>query len=150
MNISLYKTTSDKRVVNKTVTLIKTVTGSLKSDCSITSPQIELAYDAGLLECNYAYIPDFGRWYYVQVTTSAQRIFIDCKVDVLKSFMNAVKDSKCIVRRSEQSSKYYLYLNDPYFMTTAKDITEVIHFPNKDIFDVYSYILTVAGPRGGI
>lgn len=150
MTITLYINSSDKRVVNKSITKIKDVTGSIKTDCSLTNPQLELAYDAGILNCNYVYIPDFGRYYYCKVTASSQRVFLDCSCDVLKSFVEQVKNSNCIVRRSEQSNKYNLYLNDPYFMTLAKDITEVIHFPNDNVFDVYSYILTVAGPRGGV
>lgn len=150
MTITLYKNTSDNRVVNKSLTLVKTVTGDLKTDCSVVEPQLEIDYDSGLLDCNYVYIPAFNRYYFAKLTTSTQRVIIDCKVDVLKTAYDYIKNNDCIVRRSAQSTKYNLYLDDPYFMTTAKDITEVIHFPNDDVFSTHSYILTVAGPRGGI
>lgn len=150
MNISLYVNTSDKRVVNKSISLLKTVTGSLKTDCNLLTPQLEISYDSGLLACNYVYIPAFNRWYYASLTTSTQRIIIDCTVDVLKTYYDSIKNNTCIVKRSQQSNKYNLYLDDPYFMTTVKDITEVIHFPNDNVFSTHSYILTVAGPRGGV
>lgn len=150
MNIKLFINSHDEKVVNKTLEYIADVQGTLKGDAAVETPTLEMQYRTDILKCNYCYIPDFGRYYFCKVTVSQQRVYIECDCDVLMSFMRQVGDSKAIVRRSEQSNKYNLYLNDPYFMTLAKNVVEVIHFPNDDVFNGYSYVLTVAGPRGGV
>lgn len=152
MTVELYTVTDDRRVVNKTLgTAVKQATCIIKEDCDLLNPEIELAYFTNIEKCNYMYIDTFHRYYYIDnMTFSKQRVFIKAHVDVLKTYTDSVKNSTVIVRRSAEKSKYWLYLDDPYFMTSADDIVEVIKFPNKDVFTGKSFLLTVAGPRGGI
>lgn len=150
MNIKLFINRHDEKVVNKTLEYIADIENcAIKGDASLESPTLEMQYREDILNCNYCYIPAFSRYYFCKVTVSQQRIFLECDCDVLMSFMRNCGGSSAIVRRSQQANKYNLYLNDPYFMTLAKNVVEVVHFPNSDVFNGYSYVLTVAGPRGG-
>lgn len=152
MTVSLYTVTDDRRVVNKNLgTAVGTVNCIVKDDCDILNPELELAYFTGVENCNYIHIPNWNRYYYIDnITFSKQRVYIKCHVDVLMTYTTAVRNSKVIVRRSSEKDKYWLYLDDPYFMTSADDIVEVIKFPNEDVFTSKSFLLTVAGPRGGV
>lgn len=157
MDIKLFINSADEKVVNKTLEYIADLQDcTIKGDAGVENPTLEIAFipqtvdHASILKCNYVYIPAFNRYYFAKVTVSQQRVFIECDCDVLMSFVRYCGNSPAIVRRSQQSNKYNLYLNDPYFMTLAKNVVEVIHFPNDDVFNGYSYVLTVAGPRGGV
>lgn len=151
MIIYLYKMTEDSRVVKKFLgpaNLIAELSAEIKADTSIQDPEIITTYGENYLTANYMHIPAFGRYYYINnITVSEQRIIISAHVDVLKSFYDGVKDNKVIVKRSQTKDDYYLYLDDPYFMTSAKDVVEVKKFPNEDVFTGSSFLLTVSGPR---
>ena len=65
MKAILYKNTSDNRVLNKSITLVKEVDIELKDDNNVISPIIKLHRFDGCEEVNYLYIEEFSRYYYV-------------------------------------------------------------------------------------
>ena len=67
MNITLYTSLSDKNVVDKELYTHTSMTGTLRDDCSVINPviSVESLTPTQLKEVNYAYIPEFGRYYYV-------------------------------------------------------------------------------------
>lgn len=116
MTIKFYRISDDRRQLTKTLnasTLVKTATGDIKSDCSIMDPIIEMSYDIALMQCNYMYIEDFGRYYHIiNIETGAQRLFIHAHVDVLQTYAEQIRDLYCVVARQEAENKSNLYLND--------------------------------------
>lgn len=116
MTIKFYRISDDRRQLNKTLnasTLVKTATGDIKSDCSIMDPIIEMSYDIALMQCNYMYIEDFGRYYHINnIETGAQRLFVHAHVDVLQTYSEQIRDLYCVVARQEDKNKSNLYLND--------------------------------------
>lgn len=116
MTITFYRITDDKRQVSKTLnstTKLKDSTGEIKSDCSVMNPRLEMSYDAALITANYMYIPDFGRYYFIdRIDTSAQRLFIQGHIDVLQTYSEQIRDLTCVVARQEAENKSNLYLND--------------------------------------
>ena len=89
MTVTFYKVTDDPRTVTKTLgTAVVTLsTVKTKDNCSITAPELELAYTANLTKCNYIYIQDWGRYYFVdKMTVSQQRIIIAAHIDVLMTY----------------------------------------------------------------
>lgn len=116
MTIKLYKIKDDRRQLEKTLnadTLQRTMTGHLKSDCSIMDPIIEITYDPVIAGCNYMYIDDFERYYHINnIEVGAQRTFIHAHVDVLQTYAQQIRDLYCIVARQEAENKSNLYLND--------------------------------------
>lgn len=146
--ITLYRMTQDKRVVNKLLNAqntIVSVTAHFKGECTVTDPEIELAYDTNYLEANYMYISDFGRYYFIrQTTVSEQRIIFSCHVDVLKSFSSQMGEMQGIIARNENN--YNMYLADKYFKVDQYKKDEIFRFPESKFSHKFmSYALIVAG-----
>lgn len=99
----LMSTTDDPLVVSKTTTTIATVTAKPADNCSIGSPRLILHYTGSLQAVNYMYIPDFGRYYFVEppVVIPGGEILIAGSVDVLKTYDAALRSCPATVIRSE-------------------------------------------------
>lgn len=113
MNILLYKMASISKKINKTLPQSPTLslTGNLKEDCDFLDPVIEIENN-GVPDVNYAYIADFGRYYFVEPPTNigAKLWRLKMHVDVLYTYRSGIMGAPCIVAKS--SSSYNLYLND--------------------------------------
>ena len=146
MIIKFYKNLSDNIVVDKNITQIGSdQTGTLREACSIIDPVIkfEKFTDFDLSACNYLYIPDFGRYYYInEIIAISDKMFeIHCHVDVLRTYRSGIRSNSAVIARQE--SQYNLYLPDGVFKTYANPHYEIRKFPSG--FSGYHYILTVAG-----
>ena len=142
MTIKLYNNTSDKIVVDKSITQIGSdITGTLREDCSIIDPVIAIE---GLsdLSVNYAYISEFGRYYYINNIVCRGKLFeLHMHVDVLKTYAGGIRGNKAVVAR--QQNEYNLYLTDGVFKTESIPHYEIRQFPSG--FSGYHFILAVAG-----
>lgn len=145
MNISLYTNTSDKNHMDKNITQMgSTISGTLREDCSITDPVIKIAHitDFNIAKCNYAYIPEFGRYYYINDIVCVGKLYeLHMHVDVLMSFRGQIRGNSAVIARNESS--YNLYLADGVFKTYANPHYQIKKFPSG--FSGFHYILTVAG-----
>lgn len=103
MEITFYSTTDTPIKVNKSLTLIKTVTGTPINDMNIMNPEVTVSYDAALLNANMAYISTFGKYYFVNPPTiqTAQRMTISMHIDVLMTYRNSLRNCDALVIRSE-------------------------------------------------
>ena len=93
MDIDLYTTDSAKNVLNKKLTKVKTIDGTiLDYDQNVNNLRISL-YSSDIF--NYVYIPDFKRYYFVNdVSISENGIKIyDLACDLLMTFADIVKQS---------------------------------------------------------
>lgn len=93
MDIDLYTTDSAKNVLNKKLTKVKTIDGTiLEYDQNVNNLRISL-YSSDIF--NYVYIPDFKRYYFVNdVSISENGIKIyDLACDLLMTFADIVKQS---------------------------------------------------------
>ena len=153
MTITFYKISDDRRQVSKTLnntTKIKDSTGRLKTDCSVMDPIIEMSYDVDLLQCNYMYIPEFSRYYFInKIEVGAQRMYLTAHVDVLQTYAASIRELDCIVARQESDGKANFYLNDKMFRAHNFKILKTIAFPSTPFMEgnnnVDSLVLTVGG-----
>lgn len=79
----------------------------LKAPSSVICPVIEIAYDSNSTFQNftYAYIPAFGRYYFVTDIRYVNRVWeIALEVDVLASYRSNIRNSTKYVLRSQSSS----------------------------------------------
>lgn len=145
MSLTMYTNTSDNRYITKSITQIgsTSIPCTFKDDTTMENPAVIIspgAYDAS---CNYCYLSDTGRYYYVSdVEFSQQRVVLFLKVDVLMSFASEIKGSKCVAYRS--SSKYNSYLADELYprLQYNRPVTKAFPFSfSKKL----NYILTIAG-----
>lgn len=127
MTINLYTNSSPKKKIGKSLTLVKGMTGQLREECDMINPSV-LIENTGVINANYAYIPEFGRYYFITKITSVRENLwrIDMHVDVRESFADAIKKNRAIVARSE--GYYNLYLPDNMMPTTQDtfSVTQII------------------------
>lgn len=146
MNITPYVNSSDNRVVNKTLSAIYLTPSDIKfkGEVNIMSPVIEMAYDAGLLTCNYVYIDTLARYYYVtKIITGGQRLTMECKCDVLQTYASEIEGFSAILARCE-NSHYNKYLNDRAFKSLAYKVVSTRAFPKSFTKDL-EFVMAIAG-----
>lgn len=144
MNIVLYKNLSDKNVMDKDITSLKSMTGTLRDDCSIIDPviSIEGLTASELTSANYAYIPEFGRYYFINNIVCKNKLYeLTMHVDVLSTYKDSIRDNTAIIARQQKS--YNLYLRDGAFKCEAGNIIQVKQFGSG--FNTFSYVFCVAG-----
>lgn len=142
MTLKLYHNYSENHVVDKNITQQGSdISGTLREDCSVINPVIAIE---GLtdLTVNYAYITEFGRYYYINNIVCKGKLFeLHMHVDVLKTYASGIRGNNAVVAR--QQNEYNLYLTDGVFKTEAIPHYEIRQFPSG--FSGYHFILAVAG-----
>lgn len=150
MQITLYVNSSERQAINKTISNGLTLLGSLRNESSIINPIILIEIE-NPSSYNYAYIPEFGRYYFitdmVSVRTDLWRISMN--VDVLMSFAFDILNLDVIVSDlsigEEQASTYF---TGTQWQSTVKTKTDVISFPSG-LLDNGEYILITSGGIAG-
>ena len=131
VSVTFYNNRSDTRDVNKNITQIGAVRSlDIWGECSVENPVIRVELDNNLVNCNYAYIADFGRYYYCDspVIVDGSFMIIQMRVDVLKTFWNSFKGSQCIAERS--SSNFDKMIPDNEHVLRADKNYQVRKFSN--------------------
>lgn len=145
MTIKFYNNLSDKVVVDKNITQIGSdMTGTLRDDCSIVDPVIKVEGIVGsnLTSCNYAYIEEFGRYYYITNIVCSGKLFeVHMHVDVLMTYKSGIRTNSAVISRQENN--YNLYLQDGVFKTYSQPHIQIAQFPNG--FTDFNFIFSVAG-----
>lgn len=145
MTIKFYNNLSDKIVVDKNITQLGAdVTGTLRENCSIIDPVIKVEGTVGsnITTCNYAYITEFARYYYITNIVCVGKLFeVHMHVDVLMSFRGDIRTNSAVVSRQEK--QYNLYLQDGVFKEQANPHYEIKQFPSG--FNSFNFILAVSG-----
>ena len=146
MQVALYTNNSENYRVTKSLTARYTENCTLKDGCSIEDPVILIQNANNISECNYMYIDDFGRYYYITDIISVRNGLWELHghVDVLMSYATQIKGCSATLKRQE--NLFNMYLDDPEFKTynNAQIVTKVFTGGNglKKNLD---YILVVAG-----
>ena len=113
MTITLYRNESEHEKVDKTLVIIRNVTGTLRAETSLINPVIQFTGTlASFSNVNHVYIPDFGRYYYVTGMRSIRDGLVEMSmhVDVLMTYKSQIRANTAIVKQQEQ--RWNLYLND--------------------------------------
>ena len=151
VEVYLYEMTSDRRVADKTKTLIYTKDCTLKGDVDLSRPTLILSGDvANFATINYMYIPDFGRYYFLDpprvLPGENGLVEVSGSCDVLTTaWESGLKDLEAII--DKQETYYNLYLNDGSFQACVNDIVQTKEFTigAGEGFGSPSYVLVVAG-----
>lgn len=102
-------TTNKKRNSTLQPTLTKKLNCILKEGTSLVNPTLIFDRKAVGHTYNYAYIPDFGRYYFVgDPVYDNARIEYPCRCDVLASFKTEIGSSSHYVLRSASESNGYI------------------------------------------
>lgn len=146
MTITFYRNTSDTNVVDKELSeaFTSSFVGILREESSILAPVITLQASADrFANCNYAYIAEFERYYYIQDISSIRNNLtqITMRVDVLMSYKTQIRASSALVKRNAYA--YNLKLNDGSLATYADG--HVLAYPFSGGFNTTQFVLIVAG-----
>lgn len=103
MIIKLYSSPGDRNIINRAKTLIKELQTIETTDTvDIENPEILIDRDDTIIGFDYAEIPKFGRFYFLnsfQIVNGNQfKLFLES--DTLESFASSIKASSCIAKRS--------------------------------------------------
>lgn len=145
MEIQLFNNKSDNRCIRKELINGLSVTGSLRESCNVIEPVINFECES-LMKYNYAYIPDFRRYYFItKFTNVANNVWeVEFKVDPLMSFKGDILALDVVV--DKQSDKFIgdEYIDDGSLVTDNNTFTTVYNLSNG--FNNNSeYILITAG-----
>lgn len=107
MIVYLYNTKDDNNVLEKNLTDEKIYNIRLKNPVDIIRPSLIIESDKILLY-NYAYIPEFKRYYFIENISnqSNNRYLLDLKVDVLMSFKNDILNAKGLILEDKNGNKF--------------------------------------------
>lgn len=143
MEITLYVNSSETNKIGKTLTVVDTLTGSLKESSSLTRPNILIEY-GDPTAFNYCYIDTFNRYYYVDdiVIERDNLLRLSLRVDVLESFKESILTQNVIVDKN--TANFDLYLPDENLITLVKTKTDIINF-SSGLLESGEFILITAG-----
>lgn len=155
-NMTLYTISCDRKQIDKSKSWDKVVditeTLRIKQPSSILNPVITIALSTvgakNYAAVNYAYLPDWGRYYFVDDITLENNglLTLTLSVDVLMSYKGKILSSKQFIARAES-------LNSPLYIDSERPIqaNKKISVPDSVVLGVFpestgnNYVLTVAG-----
>ena len=132
MTIQFYKIADVANKINKRIpdTPALTIQGTLKDRCSMLDPVITIE-NSSVPDYNYAYIPEFNRYYFITEITSVRNNLwrISLKVDVLESFKTDILNLNCIVDK-QQNQSYSNNIDDGSYINKADSFIEIANYQN--------------------
>lgn len=142
MYINLYRNNSPPNYVNKSITEVVSLEGTLREPTSIIDPVVIIERDTPM-GFNYVHIPAFSRYYFVTGISSESNslVAVAMHVDVLMTYRAEIAQMHAIIKRQE--NQYNLYLDDGIFKAYQNTKHKLLKFPNG--FTSFSYILALAG-----
>ena len=143
--ISLFKTDSENNRVVKVLTDEKQLSGELRNQTSVLNPNIRIESADNISTYNYAYISEFGRYYYitdiVSVRTNCWVISLRC--DALMSYKDEIQSMNVILNNTQETG-INNYLSSPNWVNLVKTKTDIKTFP-KGLSNEGEFILITAG-----
>lgn len=143
--ISLFKTASENNRVVKTLTDEKQLSGELRNQTSVLNPSIRIESADNISTYNYAYISEFGRYYYitdiVSVRTNCWIVSLRC--DVLMSYKDEIQGLNVILSNTQETGLSN-YLASPNWVNLVKTKTDIKVFPSG-LSEQGEFILITAG-----
>lgn len=146
MDITLYVNNSEVNKIKKSLSGANTLTGKLRNESNVISPQILIAAEnpAGY-GYNYCYIPDFKRYYFIKdITSIRQGIWnLSLESDPLMSFADAILNCQVILNETTETGKSN-YLPGRNWVNNCKNKTDILNFSNG-LNNEGQFILITAG-----
>lgn len=156
INIQLYRNYSDNNYVSKDIRPIAggELTARAPHEVSIISPVLTFDYNTAFLLGNYAYISEFGRYYFIKniITDTAKRVHLELSVDPLMSFASQIRQCTAqIIRLEDVGAPTEIPDNKLPVVPNRKHIDSKTVF-SPDITDTFindirslNYVVTVIG-----
>ena len=143
MKVIFYKITDGRNVMGKTLKDGTEYNVNIKGEIALSKLNIILKSNIDIInKYNYVYIPMFNRYYFItKISSPANQVFqFDLEVDVLESFKDDIKNSRCLIVKQDDINPYY---NISYDSEVRKECRIVES--NKEIELENSNILVTIG-----
>ena len=145
MTVKLYTCTADKIKADKSgsLTQLAEISGvNIYGDFNILKPSIRMDSNVNSLACNYVYIVELDRYYFVtdKQGLTATHIILSLENDRRYNFLSVVQNSDVTATRSNMYNKNIpdtMALNIPQEKITYRKLSEALTGEN--------YILVVGG-----
>ena len=145
MNIVFYKFTKKENSTARPQGGGFSISGILNENTSIISPSLSIKFGVDITSYNYAYIPDFNRFYKVVSWDYALGLWrCDLYVDVLASFKPEIAAMNNYILRSASESNGNII--DGLYPTTPQ--TGILETSAESIFGVDDFIVQYVGKEG--
>lgn len=145
MNIVFYKFTKKENSTERPQGGGFSIQGILNENTSIISPSLSIKFSVDITEYNYAYIPDFKRFYKVVSWGYALGLWrCDLYVDVLASFKPEIGTMNNYILRS--ASEHNGNIIDGLYPTTPH--TGILQTSVDSVFNANDFILHYVGEEG--
>lgn len=143
VNVKFYITGDNPNVMYKSLTQIASVDCDIKEPVNKERPEVYVS--GNLIGVNYAYIAEFGRYYFVYPTGEhAVTTRLQLESDPLMSFKAGILASPAVVARNPWH--FDLYVPDNNLPIEARTASAVLKFPGRDFDGTNNtYILTTIG-----
>ena len=121
MQIKFYRTESEDCRLAKSISNELIVNGNMKGEVlNILKPTVIFEYNARYNNYNYAYIPEFGRYYFISSVDKVNHYtVIEFDHDPLMNWSTEIKQSSAHVTRTNPA-KGSKYLKDKRIVNTAQ------------------------------
>ena len=142
--VALQSNSSPKNQLDKSVSGVLSVSGTLKEGTSVIDPVILVqAPLSTLVNANYMTISAFGRFYFITDIRSIRNDLVEISghVDVLSTYAAGIRGNNAIIYRQEND--WNLYLDDGSFQIYQNPSVLTRPFPSG--FSTLEFVLAVAG-----
>ena len=141
MEIQLLLCTDDKKIFPKHFTVVGTLTGSIRGEISVENPVVRIENPNYVY--NYAYIPEFSRYYYVEEMNHVRTYIVDLTlvVDVLQS--HYLEFIQCPMIASRSSNTYNKFVPDKMRTFEQRPVNEYIHIGELNAH--YTVVMVAVG-----
>ena len=145
MEVQFFYNVSDPRCINKNLIEGDTFEGQARDQISIMNPIVTFDTE-DIIKYNYAYIPEFERYYSIDnIVAYRNNLYeVTMSVDVLMSFRRDILSCLAVVDKQSMQENGDEYIDDGSLVTDNIMFTEVLEF-DEGFNDTVEYILIVAG-----
>ena len=145
MEVQFYYNVSDARVINKNIIFGEVFEGQARDEVDIMSPIILFDTDE-ILRYNYAYIPEFQRYYNISDRNVLREGLCEVSfdVDVLMSFRADILNLSVVVDKQSMEENGNEYIDDSSLVAENVMFQTVYNFPGG-FNSTGEFILITAG-----
>lgn len=130
-DVVLYVNSSAPEYMTKTLSTGVTVSCNFKAPIDVENPTIYIAGGAAYADYNYAYIAEFGRYYFIKpVGGTSQTVTYECKSDPLMSFKDQILACPAVIARNPWH--WDMYIPDSRLPVEARTVSAILNFPNAN------------------
>ena len=150
MTITFYTLSKRKNSTKQPAITGSDYTGTLTTASGIVNPSIIMDFGNTAPTCNYAYISEFGRYYWVnEITSIGGGLWrVDMSCDVLASFKSSIGNNTKYVLRSASNSDGTI-VDMKYPTKTGYSVNPITFAPGWNGLGMGNYVVGVMSNSGG-